>query len=62
LSLYKTSDLEVHDETAVRIWEMNDGRYFFEWNTIEIDGFEVFETSSEAEKELRFVVGEITDT
>ena len=58
---YKTSDLEVDNVPAVRIWKMNDGRYFLKWNTVDNSGFEVFETSSDAEEELEFIVGEITD-
>ena len=59
---YKTSDLEVDNVPAVRIWEMNDGRYFLKWSTVANTGYNVFETSSEAERKLEFIVKEIKDS
>lgn len=58
---YRTSNLEVDNVSAVRIWEMNDGRYFLKWSTVADTGYNVFETSSEAERELEFIVKAIKD-
>jgi hypothetical protein len=58
---YKFSDFEVDNVPAVRIWEMNDGRYFLKWDNADTSGFEVFETSRGAETEFKDTIAMIKE-